>query len=63
MAVREAKKRGFQVPISKPFKVTNMDRETVSSLGSKLREAISEIQDLKERVRELEEKVQELEPE
>ncbi len=61
MAVRKAKKKGFSLPISKPFKVTNMDRETVASLGAKLRAALSDIQDLKERVRELEEKVDGLE--
>jgi hypothetical protein len=60
MAVHKVKKNRFVLPVSKPFKVTNTDRETVASLGAKLRTALADIQDLKERVRDLEVTVEQL---
>jgi len=61
MAVRKVKKdRGMTIQ-NYPIKIVNMNRETVSSVSVKLREAIAEIGKLKERVRALEEKVEELE--
>jgi len=61
MVVHKVEKKRFTLPISKPFKVTNTDRETVASLGAKLRTAISEIDKLKERLDSLEGRVEELE--
>jgi TolA-binding protein len=61
MAVHKVGKKRGLVLNNQPFKVVNTDRETVASLGSKLRSAISEIEKLKERLNALEEKVEELE--
>jgi hypothetical protein len=46
-----------------PIEIVNMDRDTVSSLGAKLRSANAEIEKLKARLLALEERVEELEEE
>lgn len=55
MAVHKvSKKRRGMTLDNRPFKILNTDRETVASLGSKLRTALADIESLKKRVRDLE---------
>ena len=55
MAVHKVSKRRRGLVLDNhPFEVVNTDKETVASLGMKLRTALADIEDLKKRVRDLE---------